>query len=82
MLVDLIIVTILNITYFFKVSNEQFKYNTYNRQVMGRVTFRNYTVTICNFLCVARPKKTGRIQMEQEYSQEQQSHNFHASIVL
>ena len=52
MFVDLIIVTILNITCFFKVSNKHFKYATYNRNVMGKITLDNYTVSTCNFFVI------------------------------
>ena len=52
MFVDLVTVTILNITCFFKVSNKRFKYNTYIKQAMGQITFRNYNVTTCNFFVI------------------------------
>jgi len=42
---DLTTATILNSTCFFKVSNKYFKYITYNKQGLGRITFCNYIVT-------------------------------------
>ena len=47
--VDLTTATILNSTCFFKVSNKYFKYITYNKQGLGRITFCNYIVTTISF---------------------------------
>jgi len=49
-LVDLITVTILNITSFFKF---QIKYNIYIEQAVRQIMFGNYTVTACNFFVIA-----------------------------
>ena len=51
-IVDLITVTTLSITCFFKVSNKHFKCTACIRHAIKQIMFGTFTVTTCNFFVI------------------------------